>query len=156
MKRKDLYMHSTEVEVIRTIGDIQGYLVRMGANQIMTKFSEDKEPMALFFTIAIDGKNIPFQLPARISPIYKILHAGRYLSNHEADLAQAKRVAWRQIYRWVQAQLALIETGMVEAAEVLTPYMQVAPNQSLYQKLAAEQFRNLIPEMTETSEAVTT
>lgn len=145
MKRKDLYMHSTEVEAIRTIGEIQSYLVRMGANQIMMKFDEKREVSALYFTLIIKGADIPFELPARIEPVYNILHAGRYLSQREADMAQAKRVAWRQIYRWIQAQLALIETGMVEAAEVLMPYVQVGPNETLYQRAVTGGFQKLLP-----------
>lgn len=29
-----------------------------------------------------------------------------------------------QLYRWCQAQLAMIRTGMVEAGEVFLPYLQ--------------------------------
>ncbi len=145
MKRKDLYMGSTEIEAIRTIGEIQSYLVRMGANQIATQFDDKtREPSALYFTMTIRGNSVPFQLPARVEPVYKILHAGRYTSDAPKDMAQAKRVAWRQIYRWIQAQLALIETGMVEAEEVLMPYVQVGPNETLYQRAVAGGFQKLL------------
>jgi hypothetical protein len=36
---------------------------------------------------------------------------------------QAYRVAWRNILDWVQAQMALLEIGMVEMEEVFLPYM---------------------------------
>lgn len=148
MKRKDLFMHATEVEATKTITDIQIYLVRMGANKIMTDY-ENGEPSGMYFTILVNGKSVPFRLPARVEPIYKILHAGRGWNSEAADKAQAKRVAWRQIYRWIQAQLALIETGMVEAAEILTPFRQVAPNQTLYEAISTGKFQNLLPEVTE-------
>lgn len=152
MKRKDLYMVNTEVPVLKTCGDIHGYLVRMGANQIMTEYANG-EPTGLCFTLRINDKNIPFRLPARVDPVYRILHQGRSWSSEAADKAQAKRVAWRQIYRWIQSQLALIETGMVEAAEILTPFRQVSPTQTLYEAISAGRFQNLLPETTEISES---
>ncbi len=39
------------------------------------------------------------------------------------DREQAQRVAWRQLYWWLKSQLALIDLGMVETAEVMMPYM---------------------------------
>lgn len=39
------------------------------------------------------------------------------------DPAQAKRTAWRQILRWIDAQLALIEVGQASAFEVFMPYL---------------------------------
>lgn len=145
MKRKDLYMGSTEIEVIRTISEIQSYLVRMGANQIATQFDEKtREPNALFFTMSIRGNSVPFQLPARVDPIYKIINGDGWNRDRVRDMAQAKRVAWRQVYRWIQAQLALIETGMVAADEILMPFVQVAPNETLYQKAVSGGFQRLL------------
>jgi hypothetical protein len=65
----------------------------------------------------------------------------------EAELQQqAERIAWRQILRWLQAQLALIETGMVDAPEVFFPYALTQTKDgapiTLYQ-LAASEFRML-------------
>lgn len=51
----------------------------------------------------------------------------------------SRRVAWRQILRWVEAQLALIETGMAKAQEVFLPYAIVG-NQSMYQMVEERQF----------------
>lgn len=149
MKRKDLFMGSTEIEAIRTIGDIQSYLVRMGATQVATQF-ENGEPSGLYFTLLVGTQIIPFQLPARTEPIYKILHAGRNYRTEASDRSQAKRTAWRQIYRWIQAQLALVETGMAKPDEVMMPYIQVAPNQTLYQKVVAGGMQRLLPEAFET------
>ncbi len=77
---------------------------------------------------------IPFKLPARVDPIYRIIHNGGRHRNAGRDLDQARRVAWRQLYRWILAQTAIIETGMVEAAEVFYPYLQVSPEQTVYER----------------------
>jgi hypothetical protein len=139
-------MGSTEIEAVRTMSQIQEYLVRMGANQIATQFDEKtREPSALYFTMTIRGNSVPFQLPARVEPVFKIINGDGWGRDKVRDMAQAKRVAWRQIYRWIQAQLSLIETGMVEAEEVLMPYIQVAPNETLYQRAVSAGFQKLLP-----------
>lgn len=126
MKRKDLYMGSTKIEPIRTIGEIHSYLVRMGARRIMNTY-ENGEATTVHFALAINGvEEARFELPARVDPIFKIINSDGRNRSKQRDLDQAKRTAWRQIYRWIQAQLALIETGMVEPVEVFMPYMQVA------------------------------
>lgn len=135
MKRKDLFMGSTEIDPQRTIGEIQSYLVRMGALQVLTSYDpKTREPIGLCFTLDIKGMSIPFKLPARVDPIFKIIHGDGLKRNRLNDTEQAKRVAWRQLYRWIQAQVALIETGMVEAAEVFYPYLQVSPEQTVYER----------------------
>lgn len=48
---------------------------------------------------------------------------GNPQDNVEKDTAQAKRIGWRLIFRWLQAQLALIqEAKMVDIKEVFLPY----------------------------------
>jgi hypothetical protein len=116
----------------------------MGATQIATQF-EKGEPSGLYFTLLVGGNTIPFQLPARIEPIFKIINGDGYSRDKAKDMSQAKRVAWRQIYRWIQAQVALVETGMAKADEVMMPYIQVAPNETLYQRAVSSGYQKLLP-----------
>jgi hypothetical protein len=60
-------------------------------------------------------------------------------------MEQAERVAWRQLLRWVQAQLAMIDTGMVRTEEVFMPYIVVnaATNQTLFERMVETQFKML-------------
>lgn len=51
----------------------------------------------------------------------------------KSDEDKARRVAWRQIYRWVQAQLALVDTEMVKVEEVFFPYIQTKNGHTLYE-----------------------
>ncbi len=57
---------------------------------------------------------------------------------------RAERIAWRQLLRWVQIQIAMIQTGMVDAAEVFLPYMEVG-GRTLYRAFADTQFKRLPP-----------
>jgi hypothetical protein len=60
-------------------------------------------------------------------------------------MEQAQRIAWRQLLRWVQAQLAMIDTGMVRTEEVFMPYIVVNPatNQTLFERMQETQFKML-------------
>jgi hypothetical protein len=148
VKRKDLYMVNTKVEAVQSIAEIQTYLIRMGATSIMTEF-EDGEPSGLYFKMNVDGKSMPFELPARVEPIYKIMHANRFNKDEARDRSQAKRVAWRQVYRWVLIQVAMIETGMVEPGEVMFAYVQTGPKESLYKRALSAGIQKLLPAPTE-------
>jgi hypothetical protein len=76
----------------------------------------------------VGGRDVLFDMPVRIEPVFKMLEARA--KRPRADFREnatrdAERIAWRQLLRWVQAQNAMIDTGMVEAAEVYLPYRVV-------------------------------
>ena len=140
---KTLYMETTKIPAGQTVGEIQRILGVYGAAAVMTQY-ENKEVVAVSFQIIFLDKTIPFVLPCRWEPIYNVLLKRRKRVK-ESDIAefqeQAKRVAWRQILRWVEAQLALVDTEMVKIQEVFLPYIQVGiKGQTLYQQLEAKKF----------------
>ena len=58
---------------------------------------------------------------------------------------QARRVAWRQLLRWVQAQMAMIQCGMAESGEVFFAYLQSPCGQSIFEVFAEQGLRMLPP-----------
>lgn len=127
-----IYMETTSIDPIRTSGEICSILVRAGATQINQQF-ENQKISGLRWCMKVNGAECLFTMPVRVDPVYKILK--RKKPNSSGLLEQAERVAWRQLLRWVQAQLAMIDTGMVEAGEVFSPYMHVADNKTVWQAL---------------------
>jgi hypothetical protein len=140
-----LYMEYTSIPPERTAAQIKAALVKAGAHKIMEEYAGG-EISTIIFAIQSDGTDLPFRLPIRIDPIFKLLNGRRkYRRSYGApgDLAQAKRVAWRQVYRWVQAQVALSQTGMVSVAEVFFPYLMNSAGHTLYEVAASRQFKAL-------------
>jgi hypothetical protein len=91
-----------------------------------------------------------FTMPARVEPVFNILNGRRKYSydrtsNAAKDREQAERVAWRQLLRWVQAQLAMIDCGMTEAAEVFFPYMETPRGGTIFQLFKEQEFKALPP-----------
>lgn len=128
MTKKTLYMETTEVPAERTAGEIISELVKAGATQINTEYANGAI-VGLRWIMRVNGQDALFAMPARVDPIYKILHSrsrNTWLSDKEKEKLQAKarRVAWRQLLRWTQAQIAMIECGMTEPSEVFFPYLQ--------------------------------
>ena len=144
---KTLFMETTKIEPEQTVAQIQRVLGQYGAGGVMTEY-EKGEVVGVAFKIKIAGKDIPFRLPCRWEAVHSFLltRKKRMPSNEKgvAIIMQAKRIAWRQILRWVEAQMALVETDMVKIQEVFMPYVQVnLKGQTLYEKIEQEQFKML-------------
>lgn len=138
--KKTLFMETTQIAPAQTVGQLQKILGEYGASHILMEY-DNGEVSGLVFNIRGPESDMPFRLPCRWQAIHKILTNRRKRYTVRSDLeTQAKRVAWRQILRWVEAQLALIETGMVKTQEVFMPYLIVDKNKTLYEKLESTKF----------------
>lgn len=147
-KKITLFMETTKIEPDVTVAQIQAVLGRYGAGAIMTEYDKG-QVTGVCFQINVSGKDIPFRLPCRWEAIKDRFYnrRSRGVQSEKRHLAieeQAKRVAWRQILRWVEAQMALVETNMVKIQEVFMPYVQVSiTGQTLYEKLEQTKFQLL-------------
>ena len=140
-----LYMETTKISPETTVTQIQKVLGNYGAAAIRTDYMNG-EVIALSFLLNINGQEIPFKLPCRWEAIFKALQKERkfraYMKEKE-DKEKAKRVAWRQILRWVEAQLALVDTEMVSMQEVFSPYIKIKGEKTLYECLEEINFKML-------------
>lgn len=146
MKRK-IYLETTQIDSSKTVGEIQKVLGEHGAQKIMLDY-EMGEISGLSFLITINKLDIPFKLPCRWQSVFKVLQEERRrlsarMKNHDKDMQQAKRIAWRQILYWVKAQLALVKIGMVKIPEVFMPYIVDNKGNTLYERLESQKFRML-------------
>lgn len=153
MAKKTLFMETTEVSPEKTAGEILGALVAAGASQVALQY-ENKKLSGLRFGLDIPKRGtVIYALPARVQPIFKLLNGRRQSWDREdhadKDLAQAERVAWRQLYRWILAQVALIETGMVEPGEVFLPYQQGEDGRTLWEHVLAGETQLALPPATD-------
>lgn len=147
--KKLLFMETTQISAEKTAAEVTAVLVKSGARRLMTEYGADKQICGLRFELDVNGKPWVCVLPAREEPVFKIINGRRstwdrkQVKNVEKDRATARRVAWRQLLRWIQAQIAMIETGMVEPGEVFMPYVEVAPGVTAYQSLISNPSRLL-------------
>lgn len=148
MTRGTLFMETTDISVQRTVNEIQTILGQYGVTGVMTLF-EKGEISAVCFQVMYLDRTIPFRLPCRWEQVYQYLLKRRKNMLHdsqriEALKQQAKKVAWRQILRWIEAQMALVETNMVKVHEVFLPYIQTSMDgETLFDRLENTKYKML-------------
>jgi len=125
-RRDSILMETTEVSPERTAGEIISKLVQIGANEINQTF-EGGKIVGIKWMLTIHGQPRLFEMPVRTEGVYRILQS-RHKSwdqtrYHDVDKVKAERVAWRQLLRWIEAQIAMIQTQMARAEEVFLPYL---------------------------------
>ena len=114
-----LLNYTTKVDIYTTIGEIQGCLVKHGARKIMQDYDTEGKPQALCFIIETKFGMRGIKLPANIDAVHKVLSNQKV----KCDREQAERVAWRILKDWVEAQMAILESEMVQMDEIFLPYM---------------------------------
>ena len=136
------YMATTQIAPEKTAMETSSLLGRFGAAQILTTY-EDGETVGLSFMIQKNGARIPFRLPVKWQPVMIAMQNDKKTPARLCNREQAIRVAWRLVYRWVQAQLALVEAGAVELEEVFLPYAETRNGQTVYELYSDSQFKML-------------
>ncbi len=144
MSKRTIFMETTSIDPGKTIAAIQNILRKYGVKQIMTDYDDDGKLGAVSFTMQVKDNLIPFKLPADHTALLEMAkrRETRYLKAGDED--HARRIAWRQILRWVEAQMALVDVGMVTADQVFMPYIMVdAKGTTLYDQLKVKGFEHL-------------
>ncbi len=138
MTGKKLYLQTTGVSVNKTASEIVAVLVEAGAREILTQFDASRKMVGIRFSLDIKKQTQIYSLPARTESVFRILCDQKvYTYDEEKVRDQAERIAWRLLLRWVQAQLALIQVGMVEIDEVFLPYRQGRDGRTFWELVQA-------------------
>jgi len=128
--------YTTSIDPHKTVGEIQKLLASKGARGILLEYNEHGDPSAVAFQIEVQGQQLRYRLPCRAERVFDILgkqwKAGK-VERRYTTMQHATRVAWRIIKDWIEAQLAIVEAGMVDMAEVFMPYQLMANNQTMYE-----------------------
>lgn len=129
--------YTTKVDVYTTLGQIQGQLVKHGARKIMQDYDDAGHVMALTFCIETPAGPRGIRLPANVEAVHTVLIRQKV----KCDKDQAERVAWRIIKDWVEAQMAILESEMVQMDEIFLPYMVNNSGQTLFDVYRSNQLR---------------
>ena len=130
--------YTSQVPSKRSVQHIEDRLVNHGAKNILKLFEKTKL-IGIAFIINVNGKEIPFRLPARIDRVEKQLKG--FIKRPRAGTLdkiteQAERTAWRLLADWVDVQMSLIELDQVELIEVFMPYIYDVKNeQTFFEKM---------------------
>jgi hypothetical protein len=138
--RKSLLNYTTTIPVQTTAGEISQLLAQAKANAIMTEY-DDGTLTALSFRIRTEFGVLTFRLPAQVETVFLILHRSRTIPLKFRTREQAARIAWRIIKDWLEAQLAMIQAGLVKIEQVFLPYAQdPKTGRTVYEALCDNRF----------------
>lgn len=142
-----LLNYTTEISVEKTVGEIYGLLARNKSEAVMSEFDGAGNITAIAFKVKTRHGLIAFRLPANIPAAAQVLkdqaYARQIPRRFQNDVPQARRVAWRIIRQWLEAQLALVQLGMAKIEEVFLPYAQNAAGETVFEALERDEFRGL-------------
>lgn len=130
-----LLNYTTTIGVHKTLGEIHENLANHGAKKVMYDYSDNGHIQALCFVVSTPDGERGVRLPANVPAIFEVLKqqkkAGKIKTN--PDYAQAERVAWRIVKDWVEAQMAILESQMVQFEEIFLPYMINSKGQTFFE-----------------------
>lgn len=132
--------YTTKIDVHKTVAEVQRLLAGHGADRVGIDYTDGSPSGVSFSLITAHGARL-FTLPVNVDAMRALLmdkdRAGELRSGSKIERvsrAQAERVAWRVIKDWLAAQLALVETEMVQLDEVMLPYLHVEAGRTLYEQ----------------------
>jgi hypothetical protein len=117
----------------------------------MKMYDADKKLESLCFIMPVDGKDIPFKLPAAVDRVEKVLRASVRRPNASTNARikeQAERTAWKLQSDWVDIQMSLIELQQVEIMQVFLAYVYFPIQKQTYFERPKESGFKMLPDKT--------
>jgi len=135
--------YTTKIDPLKTMGEVMGILSAHGASAITTTYS-DGAPTGVSFVLDTPYGPRHFLLPVNAEGTKQALiraHRNGIIRVSQSGLstAQAHRVAWRVVKDWVEAQMALVDSGQAEVDQVMLPYLATDDGTPLYAAYVATQ-----------------
>ena len=123
--------YTTSIDAYKSAAEVQGVLAKAGANSVSIDY-ENGAPSALSFAIVYLEHPIHFRLPCNAEGVLKALVKSNKVPRSQRTIDQARRVAWRIIKAWVEAQLAIVESQQAQMTEVFLPYVVAENGQTMF------------------------
>jgi len=138
--------YTTTIDSGKTAVECIEILTKHGATHVGLAVGESRLPDGLEFVIKTPYGPRAYSLPVNIPGTQRALKKAwqeHKIEPRYAEPTQARRVAWRVLKDWLEAQLALIEAGAVDLPQVMLPYMKVDDTHTLYSAWAENEQRAL-------------
>ena len=131
--------YTTGIAPEKTVSEIQRILGAKGATRVSIDYAQGKA-VAVTFGLDVAGAPVSFRLPCNVEGIRASLKRDKKMTAAR-DTAQCQRIAWRIVKDWVEAQMALVEAGQAEVAEVFLPYAIHSNGQTVFQAIKNRQLQ---------------
>lgn len=122
--------YTSKASAETSLAEITKILVNNGFDKISVDYV-NKIPNNLTFMGVFNGQTALYSLPCRFDAVLVVMTKQR-VPNSFLNKEQAIRTGWRILKDWVEAQMAIVETEMVDISEVFLPYMVTRGGDRLY------------------------
>lgn len=121
-----------------TFADIQILLKNYKVTKMMLNYDSYGEMQGFAFSVNVDGQELPFKMPVDHKAIWEAAKRGeaKNIKNEE----QARKIAWRQTFRWIEAQCRFIKGRRVKLEQVFLAYLMIDQKNTLYDKMLEDKF----------------
>lgn len=131
--------YTTTINVNKTIEEIQEILSKHGATAIMTEY-DNGNVTGLSFKIMTPRGELGIRLPSNTDRVLQVLkNQKKNNTKVKNTFEQANKVAWRIIKDWIDAQMAILESEMVEMEQIFLPYVLNNKGKTFYQEFKENQ-----------------
>lgn len=128
-----LLNYTTKISVDKTVAEVQKLLAKAGARAVLSEYDGSGNISSVCFKMLVGGSEVGFRLPIEPSKVLAVLRSQHGVEPRYKTDEHARRVAWRIVKDWVEAQLAIIETQMVKPDQVFLPYAITQNGETLYE-----------------------
>ena len=135
-ERRGPLNYTTTVEAGKSASECIAILARHGAKAVAMTY-DNGLPGGLHFQVTTAFGDRAYSLPTNVAGTHEVLKAAQRqgrIPRSKATLDQAQRTSWRVVKMWLEAQLALIEAGLVDLPQVMLPFMLDERGQTVYQR----------------------
>jgi len=139
-----LLNYTTKIQAEKTASEIQRILANHGARAVMIEYDIGGQIEALSFKAQTPNGDVGIKLPIDIKATMRVMERQvtlRKIPRSFANEGQARRVAWRIIKDWVEAQMAILETEMVKLEQIFLPYVVSDDGRTVYERLLDSKFQ---------------
>lgn len=139
-----IFKLKTTIPAQKSVSEIIAMLAGARAKSVGQEFDQAGNIEAVRFVMPIAGEDRLYTLPARTGCVYvklKEMQGPRSRTSDADLLKQAYMIAWRQLRAWVEAQLALVDTGMAKPQEVFFAYAYYNGKQTFFEKFEGQQLQ---------------
>jgi hypothetical protein len=133
-------MATTKISTEKTAQEIAAILSKTNLVKYIQFEYEEDFVCTISFIIMEGEKRLPFKIPIRWEPVLLAMENDRKVTRSLCTEEQAKRVAWRQWLRAIQALLAIIGIRQVDIKEFFMSFLVMKDGTTLYDSLVNNQF----------------
>ena len=138
-----MWMQTTRQSVVQTMADIQKLLAKYHAESITIGY-ERGEPASVSFELYVMNRYLAFRLPSKWQGVLqKILDTKKRKKITPEMEEKAKKIAWRQTFHWVEAQLGYVETGQAKTEQMFFPFLVNDRGKTLFEVVEEKGYRML-------------